>query len=80
MLRSLGFDLEAHGFSDHHSFKQRDFNITGTDDIILMTEKDAVKCRSLGLKNAWYVPVETRLSDEFERILKYQIMNLMKNT
>ena len=28
---------------------------------IIMTEKDAVKCRSLGLENAWYLPVDTHL-------------------
>ena len=35
-----------------------------------MTEKDAVKCRRFRLENAWYVPVDVRLPETFERKLK----------
>jgi tetraacyldisaccharide 4'-kinase len=60
-------------------FSQRDFNSLPSDSVILMTEKDAVKCRSLELINAWYVPLETQLPDEFERILKTQIAKLTED-
>ena len=30
-----------------------------------MTEKDGVKCRALGLADAWVVPVEAELPPEF---------------
>lgn len=79
MLEALGFELETHGFSDHHVFRHGDFDLIEGDTAILMTEKDAVKCRSLGLENAWYVPVDTCLSDEFECRFKDQLMKLIKD-
>ena len=45
-----------------------------------MTEKDAVKCRSLGLENAWYMPVETRLPEEFENGFKQRLELMMQET
>jgi tetraacyldisaccharide 4'-kinase len=78
MLKSLGIEAESHRFSDHHSFTREDFDSIRSGSAIIMTEKDAVKCRSLGLENAWYVPVDTCLSDEFEGILRDQLAKLMK--
>ncbi len=80
MLESLGMEVEPHGFPDHHSFTRDDFNSITAGAAIIMTEKDAVKCRSLGLENAWYVPVETRLTYEFERIFKDLMAKLMKDS
>jgi tetraacyldisaccharide 4'-kinase len=79
MLETLGIKAEPHGFSDHHSFTAKDFATIGAGSAIIMTEKDAVKCRSLGLDNAWYIPVETHLSDEFEGIVKQQLAKLKKD-
>jgi tetraacyldisaccharide 4'-kinase len=33
---------------------------------ILMTEKDAVKCKNLGLSNAWFLSVDALMSREWE--------------
>ena len=79
MLGTLGINAEPHGFSDHHSFTAKDFETIGAGSVIIMTEKDAVKCRTLGLENAWYMPVETHLSDEFEAIVKQQLARLTKD-
>ena len=79
MLDSIGIKAESHVFPDHYSYTGKDFDSIPIDSIILMTEKDAVKCRSLGLKNAWYVPVETCLPDEFECIFRDRLMHLMKD-
>ena len=78
MLQTLGIDADPHGFPDHHSFTSEDFDFLPAGSSIIMTEKDAVKCRSLGLKNAWYVPVETHLSEELEAVFKQQLAKLMK--
>ena len=69
MLRRNGIDIEEHAFPDHHAFRRSDLEF---DDAgaVLMTEKDAVKCRRFGLENAWYVPLDVRLSETFERKLK----------
>ncbi len=80
MLGTLGINAEPHGFSDHHSFTAKDFETTRDGSVIIMTEKDAVKCRTLGLENAWYLPVETHLSDEFEAIVKQQLAKLTKDS
>ncbi|MCK5361248.1 MAG: tetraacyldisaccharide 4'-kinase [Gammaproteobacteria bacterium] len=79
MLEALGIQADPHGFPDHHSFKREDFDSITPDTVIIMTEKDAVKCRSLGLANAWYVPVETLLPVEFETIFKDKLAELMRD-
>jgi tetraacyldisaccharide-1-P 4'-kinase len=37
-----------------------------------MTEKDAVKCLGLGLKNAWFVSVDSQLPSAWESALVKQ--------
>jgi tetraacyldisaccharide 4'-kinase len=78
MLDALDIDAHTRAFPDHHLFTRRDFDSLPADSAIIMTEKDAVKCRSLGLHNAWYVPVDARLPPDFEHGLKNQIAKLMK--
>jgi len=80
MLEKLGFNADPHGFPDHHVFRADDFKSLKAGSAIIMTEKDAVKCRCLGLENAWYVPVETCLPDDFEAAFKQQLANLMKDS
>lgn len=79
MLKTLLIDAEPHGFADHHTYTRLDFSAMGAGSVIIMTEKDAVKCRSLGLENAWYVPVETRLPEAFESSFKKRLAQLMKD-
>jgi tetraacyldisaccharide 4'-kinase len=62
-LREAGLQVREHPFPDHHDFERGDFS--GIEGAILMTEKDGVKCRALGLANAWTVPVEAELPAEF---------------
>lgn len=62
-LRSWGLDVQEHAFEDHHAFVASDF--AGLAGPILMTDKDAVKCRMLGLADAWSVPVEAELPATF---------------
>jgi tetraacyldisaccharide 4'-kinase len=60
---AAGLQLIEHPFPDHHDFERADFrDIKGT---VLMTEKDAVKCRGLGLRDAWSVPAEAELPAAF---------------
>lgn len=59
-LQAAGLNLETRVFPDHHAYTAQDFAGMG-DALILMTEKDAVKCRGFGLKNAWYLPVTAKL-------------------
>jgi tetraacyldisaccharide 4'-kinase len=55
-LRAAGLTLTEHPFSDHHGYRREE--LLFDDGLpVLMTEKDAVKCRLLGLHEAWYLPV-----------------------
>jgi tetraacyldisaccharide 4'-kinase len=65
-LRSRGLDIVEHPFPDHHPYTAADLDFGDTAPV-LMTEKDAVKCRAFAdarpLANAWFVPVTARFSD-----------------
>ncbi|MBT8072929.1 MAG: tetraacyldisaccharide 4'-kinase [Xanthomonadales bacterium] len=80
MLEGLGFKVRRHRFADHHAFRSRDFDSIRGEPAIIMTEKDAVKCRALGLKNAWYMPVEARLPAEFESVINDRFSKLTKDS
>jgi tetraacyldisaccharide 4'-kinase len=54
-LRQKGINVLPHPFPDHHRFSAVDLNFPG-DHPVLMTEKDAVKCRSFARDDCWEVP------------------------
>jgi tetraacyldisaccharide 4'-kinase len=61
-LRALGLEVIEHPFADHHPFVAAD--LTFDDALpVLMTEKDAVKCRSLATPRLWFVPVVARFGE-----------------
>jgi tetraacyldisaccharide 4'-kinase len=64
MLRAAGLAVGELALPDHHDFLDRPFDAVDAD-IILITEKDAVKCRQLEhLKDdprLWVVPVTAQL-------------------
>lgn len=70
MLQNHGIHVIEHAFSDHYQFKQSDLQFK--DGLpILMTEKDAVKCRQFELENAWAVLLDLSLPTEFmEKLLR----------
>lgn len=56
-LSAMGLLFGQSVWPDHHFFSAADIaSIEG--DVILMTEKDAVKCRSIADSRCYYVPVE----------------------
>ena len=65
-LRGRGLNVVEHPFPDHHPFTAADLDF-GDAAPVLMTEKDAVKCRAFAgapaLAAAWFVPVTARFSD-----------------
>ena len=64
----LGFSITPHAFPDHHKFELSDLDFS--DQLpVLMTEKDAVKCRQFAQPNHWYLPVNAKLSAGFENTL-----------
>jgi tetraacyldisaccharide 4'-kinase len=63
-LRQAGMRLEEHVFPDHHVYVAADLDF-GDDRPVVMTEKDAVKCRNFGIRNSWYIPVRIEMPAEF---------------
>ena len=59
-LESLGFQVHPHAFPDHHPFSPADLDF-GDEQPVLMTEKDAVKCRAFARSHWWYVPVAAQV-------------------
>jgi len=59
-LLRLGFETEQCVFPDHHAYSAADLAGLG-DKPIIMTEKDAVKCREIAGGNSWYLRIDARL-------------------
>ena len=61
-LRRQGLQIVAHPFPDHAKLNLADITF---DDAapVLMTEKDAVKCRAFARAGHWFVRVDLELSD-----------------
>ena len=75
-LKAHGINCIEHPKPDHHHFELADVQFT--DGLaVLMTEKDAVKCRKIGADKLLYVPVEAQLPDEFSTALLNEIQDLL---
>lgn len=61
-LRAAGLDVIEHPFPDHHRYRPADLAF-GDDLPVLMTEKDAVKCRPWAGPKHWYLPVAASIAE-----------------
>ena len=69
-LAAAGLEVVAHAFPDHHRFVAADLAF-GDASPILMTAKDAVKCRAFAPADCWEYPVRAQIgSGAAERILE----------
>ena len=59
-LRARGFRGIARALPDHHAYTREDPAFDGAR-AILMTEKDAVKCRAFADARMWMLPIEARV-------------------
>ncbi len=64
-LRQAGLRVVEHPFPDHYDYRPEDLRFAA-DGVLLMTEKDAVKCARFPLRNAWFVPVSARVDPGLE--------------
>ena len=78
-LRELGFEVIEHHFDDHHWFKISEL-MFGDSLPIIMTEKDAVKCRLLNPElihqDFWYLMVEAMLEDDVTNRILDKVRNV----
>lgn len=56
MLRALGVEPVMHAFRDHHTFTRDD--LPDDASVILMTEKDAVKCAAFADARCWFLRID----------------------
>ncbi|MGH8618255.1 MAG: tetraacyldisaccharide 4'-kinase [Burkholderiales bacterium] len=61
-LEALGLTIVRHPFPDHHAYTAADLEVPATD-LIVMTEKDAVKCAAFATERCWALPVEARVDE-----------------
>ncbi|MGD9153007.1 MAG: tetraacyldisaccharide 4'-kinase [Gammaproteobacteria bacterium] len=71
-LRNLGLQIIEHPFPDHHNFKPKDIDF-GQDTLVIMTEKDAVKCAQFSDQRHWFLPVNAELEQDFTNNLLSRI-------
>lgn len=63
-LKKAGLTVIEHPFRDHYFFNADDISYNDEKQV-LMTEKDAVKCKSIAQSQHWYVPVDAKLDERF---------------
>jgi tetraacyldisaccharide 4'-kinase len=63
-LRSLGATVSERALPDHHRFRPEDLQCND-DQWLVMTAKDAVKCREIAPDNAWVLEVSAQLPQAF---------------
>ncbi|GIU13857.1 tetraacyldisaccharide 4'-kinase [Shewanella glacialipiscicola] len=69
-LRDQGYQLAlCHGFDDHQAYDKTQLRDLAKGLPLLMTEKDAVKCRDFAQENWWYLAVDAKLPSQFDQQL-----------
>jgi tetraacyldisaccharide 4'-kinase len=76
-LRSMGLVFKSQAYADHYAFKAADF--AAAADVVVMTEKDAVKCQAFAQANFWVLPVTAVIGGELLPIVLNKLDRL-KNT
>jgi len=64
MLRARGIGVVPHAFADHHRYQPADLSF-GSELPVLMTEKDAVKCKAFATDWHYAVPLQAELPAAF---------------
>lgn len=79
-LHDQCLNMEPFIFPDHHAYCAADFSDFVADRPVIMTEKDAVKCRAFAQDNWVYLKVSAQLPESFwQRVLGQLNNNLSHN-
>lgn len=63
-LTQLGVAAELHAFPDHHAYTASDLQFANNLPVV-MTEKDAIKCRGFAQPHWFYLPIAASLPESF---------------
>ncbi len=78
-LEGLNWQPISHAFADHAEFTAQDLHFA--DDLpVVMTEKDAVKCREFAADNCWYLQVAAQPSSAFASWFAGQLKHLLTDS
>lgn len=78
-LVEQGYQLaQTIAFEDHQAYDQTQLQQLSANYPLLMTEKDAVKCRDFAAHNWWYLPVNAKLSEQFDKQFMSQVTQLIQ--
>ncbi|PKG75456.1 tetraacyldisaccharide 4'-kinase [Shewanella sp. GutCb] len=77
-LSDLGFRPDkVQAFDDHSAYTEAELTAFAGEHPLLMTEKDAVKCREFAKDNWWYLAVDAKLPPSFDQQLLARIKQLV---
>jgi tetraacyldisaccharide 4'-kinase len=71
-LRRAGLDVVEQAFPDHYAFTAADIAF-GDGLPVIMTEKDAVKCRAFADEEHWCLPVAARVSPAVADVIRKKL-------
>jgi tetraacyldisaccharide 4'-kinase len=74
-LSRMGLAFTAHPFPDHHAFRAEDLGFADCD-LVLMTEKDAVKCRRFGRRDLIALRVDAEVDPALTELILKRIHGL----
>jgi len=62
-LQHLGITVSGLGFADHHQFTAEDLARIECD-VLIMTEKDAMKCEQFAQAHHWVLPISAKMESD----------------
>lgn len=76
--RSLGYQPLCHPFPDHYRFATSDFCWTA-GSVVIMTQKDAVKCEKFSDEHYWYLDIRAQLDERFVKRFLARVDDISAN-
>lgn len=76
-LRIMGLRIIEHAYPDHYFYQKQDI-LFDDDAIVIMTEKDAVKCQHIVDERHWALPINAKLDDNFYLQFMHKLTSLKK--
>ncbi len=76
LLAAAGLAIVKHALPDHHDLSEADL-LEHQDHVVLITEKDAVKCENLQLEHVWVVKMQVVMPDKTLNALNDLIERVM---
>lgn len=77
-MRELDFEVDLHPQDDHAELQPADLSFADGSPVII-TAKDAVKCRGFELDNVWVLNVEAELPEGFVAAIEQALSNWSPN-